>query len=99
MYGFVHRKDIITSMTKAYENSEILLPSGTYEVPKGSYIATNLDGDQICISEEYVAAMKQIKVVTNPTLHKKQSPFVQEHIKHMMSACDLQQEESELWGK
>ena len=101
MYGFVHSKDIITSMTKAYENSVLFTISGEQPVFKGDYVLTNLDGDQFIASDEYVEAMKQIKVVTNtnPTLHKKESPFVQEHIKHMMSACDLQQDENELWGK
>ena len=99
MYGFVHRKDIVVSRYEALEDGLLDTVNGQMFVTKGDHICTNVDGDTLVFSPEYVAAMKQIKVVTNPTLHKKESPFVQEHIKHMMSACDLQQDESELWGK
>ena len=98
MYGFVHKKDIYTSMRKVYEDSILTTISGQVDVEAGNYIGTNVDGDQLIFSEAYVNEMKKIKVVTNPT-HKMDSPFVSEYMKQLQEMPELLQDESELWGK
>lgn len=97
-YGWVHRKNIITSMSKVYENSLLDTPQGQEFASEGDWIATNVDGDQLIISEQYIQEMSQIKVVPS-TRQKKSSPFVEEYMKQLQEMTPLQQEENELWGK
>ena len=99
MYGLVHRKDIYTSMRKVYEDSILTTISGQVDVEAGNYIGTNVDGDQLIFSEDYVNEMKQIKAVTNPTHKKAPEGFASEYMKQLQMMEQLQQDESELWGK
>ena len=99
MYGFAHRKDIFTSMTKAIENSVLTTISGQVNVEVGNWVCTNLDGDRLIVSDAYVDAMKQVKVVTSPTRKKAPEGLASEYMRQLSEMPMLQQDESELWGK
>lgn len=98
MYGFVHRKDLIVSKYEALEDGILDTIHGQVIVGKGDHICTNADGDTLVFSPDYVEEMKKVKMVTNPT-QKRESPFTEEHFKLMTQACNLEQDESKLWGK
>lgn len=94
MYGFVHSKNLMVSIVESYEDSLLDTQKGQELVMKGDFICTDVSGDQLVVSPEYVNAMKKVKIVTNPT-QKIQSPFVQEYMRQLNEMDNLIQQESD----
>lgn len=98
MKGLVHRKNIIVSVNEAYENAVLETIEGHVPVFKGDKICSNMDGDQLVFSSDYIQKFEEVEI--KPVEKKKmESSFAAMYAEQIEQMNELEQEEDESYIK